>query len=208
MISLDLLVPFILVSMLLALSPGPDNLFVLVQSALHGTASGVVITLGLCSGLLVHTAAVAFGVAALVQSSAWAFFVLKLLGALYLLFLAWQAWRSEARPLNMSARALPAYWALYRRGILMNVSNPKVSIFFLAFLPQFASLERGSIMSQIVILGAVFLLTALVIFTMIATLAGFFSALMARSTQLQMVLNKLSAGVFVVLAFKLALAQR
>ena len=142
MIPVDALLAFALASLLLALAPGPDNLFVLTESALSGPLAGFAVTLGLCTGLLLHTSAVALGVAAIFQVSALAFTLLKLVGAGYLLYLAWQAWRAPAASLPTAAATPPALGRLYRRGIVMNVTNPKVSIFFLAFLPQFRSEER------------------------------------------------------------------
>ena len=162
MLALDTLVTFFSASVLLGLAPGPDNLFVLTQSALRGRGAGLLVTLGLCTGLIAHTAAVSLGVAAVFQTSALAFTLLKLVGAGYLLWLAWQAFRAAAAALP-TGRAALAGWALYRRGIVMNVTNPKVSIFFLAFL--LFSWTTGSIMSGALIerirLSAYLILTAL-----------------------------------------------
>lgn len=143
--------PLILASALLSLVPGPDNIFVLMQSALYGRRAGLVITLGLCSGLLVHTLAVALGVASLFMVSAVAFSVLKFVGASYLLYLAWLSFRATAITLDETVVATePKLMALYRRGIIMNLSNPKVAIFFLAFLPQFASASDVAMPLQLI----------------------------------------------------------
>jgi threonine/homoserine/homoserine lactone efflux protein len=100
MIPLDTLAAFFLASVLLALSPGPDNIFVLTQSALYGKLAGISVTMGLCTGLIVHTLAVTFGVAVIFQTSAMAFAALKICGAGYLLYLAWQAFRASAAPID------------------------------------------------------------------------------------------------------------
>jgi threonine/homoserine/homoserine lactone efflux protein len=142
MIPLDILSVFFAASFLLALAPGPDNLFVLTQAAIRGWRAGLAITAGLCTGLLVHTAAVAFGVAAIVQASTIAFAGLKLIGAAYLLYLAWQAFHAPAESLELTTGPAVPLFPLYCRGIIMNITNPKVSIFFLAFLPQFADPSR------------------------------------------------------------------
>lgn len=199
---------FFTTSVLLALSPGPDNLFVMTQAAQHGRKAGLLVTLGLCTGLLFHTAAVTFGLAALFKASAVAFTVLKFAGAGYLLYLAWQAFRVSAQtgPLKAIDRINPA--ALYRRGIIMNITNPKVSIFFLAFLPQFADPAKGTLSMQILLLGGVFIFATIVVFGAISVLAGVFGEHFRRSAFAQKVLNRTAAGIFAGLALKLALAQR
>lgn len=203
------LTTFILASTLLSLAPGPDNIFVLTQSALYGRKSGIIITLGLCSGLIVHTTAVALGVAAIFMVSTVAFTALKLIGAAYLLYLAWQALKASARPLSsVSATAIPGHLALYRRGIVMNLSNPKVAIFFLAFLPQFTDPSTGNMTFQLFLLGIVFILVALVVFSAIACLAGLIAELFKRSAKAQVILNRISALVFAGLAVRLAFASR
>lgn len=203
------LTTFILASTLLSLAPGPDNIFVLTQSALYGRKSGIIITLGLCSGLIVHTTAVALGVAAIFMVSTVAFTALKLIGAAYLLYLAWQALKASAQPLSsVSATAIPGHLALYRRGIVMNLSNPKVAIFFLAFLPQFTDPSTGNMTFQLFLLGIVFILVALVVFSAIACLAGLIAELFKRSAKAQVILNRISALVFAGLAVRLAFASR
>lgn len=203
MIPFDALATFAVASILLDLAPGPDNIFVLTQSALYGRRAGFMVTLGLCTGLVVHTSLVAFGVAALIQASPVAFTVLKTVGAGYLLYLAWGAFRTRASALP--ADGVPGLTSLqyYRRGIIMNVSNPKVSVFFLAFLPQFADPANGPMAPQIFLLGAIFMALALVIFGAIAILAGTLGDQLRRSPRIQVNMNRVVGLVFVVLALKL-----
>jgi len=205
---LDIILTFIIASALLAMTPGPDNIFVLTQAAVSGRMSGVLITLGLCTGLIVHTTAVALGVAAIFQSSALAFTLLKFAGAAYLLYLAWQSFRASSDKLDLSSSKTLSARQFYIRGIIMNIANPKVSIFFLAFLPQFASIERGPLAPQIIVLGLIFIVVALVIFSAIALLAGFIGTIMTRSAKAQTLLNKMAGTVFVALAIKLASVER
>jgi threonine/homoserine/homoserine lactone efflux protein len=200
------LATFFLASLLLALAPGPDNIFVLTQAALQGRLAGVMVTLGLCTGLLVHTTAVCLGVAAVVQASALAFTTLKLLGAGYLLYLAWSAFGAAAAPLPARGEGALSAGQLYRRGIIMNVTNPKVSIFFLAFLPQFADPARGSLTWQLFTLGGVFLAATVLVFGGVALLAGALGQWLRRSPQAQRIMNWLAGGVFVALALKLVSA--
>ena len=208
MLNPETIITFWVASTLFALAPGPDNLFVLTQSAVHGRSAGVVTTCGLLTGVLVHTFAVALGVAAIFQTSAAAFMVLKYIGAGYLLYLAWQAFRAKGRAIDRADSGGVDHRKLYLRGILMSATNPKVSIFFLAFLPQFADPQRGSLFLQFLALGALFIASASVIFFTIALLAGLLGEWLNKSPRAQSILNKLSGVVFVGLALKIATAQR
>ena len=148
MLSPEVLLTFFAASLLLGIAPGPDNIFVLTQSAVYGVRAGLATTLGLVTGLCVHTTAVALGVAALFQTSPLAFAILKYVGAAYLLYLAWLSFRAGALLTHApdgGRTAFPGYGVLYRRGIVMNVTNPKVTLFFLAFLPQFCNPALGGV---------------------------------------------------------------
>jgi threonine/homoserine/homoserine lactone efflux protein len=206
MIPIEFILPFIIASALLSIAPGPDNIFVLTQSALYGKKSGVLITFGLCTGLIIHTTAVALGVAVIFQTSAVAFTLLKAVGAGYLLYLAWQAFTASAEKVQGKALPFLSDAALYRRGIIMNITNPKVSIFFLAFLPQFTSVDNGALAPQIFLLGALFISIALVIFSLIAVLAGRLGDWMNSSPKAQLYLNRTAGVVLTVLAVKLAIS--
>jgi threonine/homoserine/homoserine lactone efflux protein len=203
MLPLSTLLPFFGISLVLGLAPGPDNIFVLLQSAMRGPRSGMVIVAGLCSGLLVHTFVVAVGLGALLVASTIAFTVLKTLGALYLVYLAWQAWRAPANMQTGSAEGIDV-GHLYRRGLIMNLSNPKVVIFFLAFLPQFVIADRGHIPLQIAQLGIVFIVASIIVFSLIAFFSGTGGKLLLRSARTQRALNRFASLVFVGLAAKLA----
>lgn len=209
MLPIETVLTFFSASLLLALAPGPDNLFVLTQSALRGRLAGILVVLGLCTGILVHTTAVAFGVAVIFQASEIAFTALKLCGAGYLLYLAWGAFRAQPETVSPGTGSTGLQRGqLYRRGIIMNVTNPKVSIFFLAFLPQFADPARGPISLQMVLLGGLFIVATVLVFGAIALLAGSLGELLNRSPQVQRVMNWLAGTVFVGLALKLATARR
>ena len=209
MLSPEIIFAFIAASTLLALAPGPDNIFVLTQSAMHGQKAGLLITLGLCTGLIVHTVAVALGVAVIFQVSAVAFTALKLVGAIYLLYLAWGAFRAAAADISTDRKQKPMSNAtLYRRGIIMNITNPKVAIFFLAFLPQFTDPSTGSVTLQLLLLGGLFILSALVVFSLIAVLSGSLNRWLTQSDSSQKIINRLAGLVFVGLAVKLAVSEK
>lgn len=208
MIPLETAVPFFAASILLALSPGPDNLFVLTQSTLQGRSAGLMVTLGLCTGLIGHTLAVALGVAVIFQTSSIAFSLLKFAGAAYLAYLAVKAFRASNAPIDGNAGGPLKMRRLYGRGIIMNITNPKVSIFFLAFLPQFAHPSRGPLALQLLFLGGVFILSTILVFGAIAILAGTLGQWLSRSKRAQQLLNRAAGIVFIGLALKLAVTQR
>lgn len=208
MLSPDTLLLFLTASLLLCIAPGPDNIFVLTQSMLRGVSSGLLVTLGLCTGLLVHTSAVALGVAVIFQQSLLAFIILKLCGAAYLLYLAWGAFRAGASGLGSLKAAVLDKTALYRRGIVMNITNPKVSIFFLAFLPQFTNPTKGHLTLQLLELGAIFIVCTLLVFGLVSLLAGKLGSWFSQSPKAEVVMNRVAGSVFAVLAIKLALTER
>ncbi len=208
MLALDTALPFFGIALLLSLSPGPDNVFVLMQSATHGRKAGLLVTLGLCTGLLGHTAAVALGLAAILAASATAFTVLKLAGAAYLVYLAWGALRAPVGPLASGSVVALKPWRMYGRGVLMNLSNPKVGIFFLAFLPQFVRPEAGPVALQVAALGGLFILAALGVFGALAWFAGLLGGWFQNSLRAQRALNWSAAAIFLGLAARLAWSEK
>ena len=208
MIDNTVLLAFFTTSVILALSPGPDNLFVMAQSAQKGRMAGLFVTLGLATGLIGHTVAVAFGLAAILLASTLAFTILKCIGAAYLLYLAWQAFRAEAATVKKEDVQAFSRGNLYRRGIVMNITNPKVSLFFLAFLPQFADPRRGSMMLQFFQLGGIFIMATIFVFGLISFIAGGVGEKFSSSPLAQKIVNRIASAVFVGLALKLALSER
>ena len=208
MLSIETFSAFFLASALLAIAPGPDNVFVLTQSALHGKLSGLVVVFGLCTGLLFHTTAVAFGVAVIFQASTLAFTLLKVIGAGYLVYLAWQIFRASPEQISMQSDQQKSLGTLYRRGIIMNLTNPKVSIFFLAFLPQFADPVRGPISLQMIALGGIFIIATILVFGAIALIGGTLGEWLNRSERAQRIMNWTAGTIFIGLALKLVTAER
>ena len=193
------LIPFLTASILLTLSPGPDIIYVLVQGMTNGKKHGIVTTLGLVSGIIIHTSLVAFGVSALIKQSETLFFLIKLLGAAYLFYLAWQVFRSEPKitigaEISGNKKELTS---LFKRGFLMNVLNPKVAIFFLAFFPGFLWEPEGNTVMQFYILGFLFMLQAFLIFSVVAILAGKISTYLNKHPHSGVVFKWLQVVVFV-----------
>jgi threonine/homoserine/homoserine lactone efflux protein len=191
----------------LTVAPGPDNIFVISQGITRGKKAAIVTALGMCSGISVHTTAAALGISAVFYSSAVAFTTVKYAGALYLLYLAWKTLRSSSLPTLGNSVALPAA-ALFRRGFFMNVLNPKVALFFLAFLPQFVAPAAGRIPLQMLLLGAIFMVQAVIIFSAIGWFSGSIGTLILAKPRLSRYFDWLTAGIFASLGIKLALAER
>jgi len=212
MLDMDTLAVFFVASIALALAPGPDNIFVLMQSAMHGKRAGLIVTGGLCSGLIFHTAAVALGVAAIFNTSLLAFNLLKSLGAAYLLYLAYQAlraaWSQHSTDLSPQQEPPLKGSQLYLRGLIMNISNPKVAIFFLAFLPQFIDAETEQVGLQVMSLGCVFMLATALVFSAVAVTAGFLAEKLKSSARIQSLINAVAGTVFVGLAVKLVMTPQ
>ena len=200
---------FLGASILLTLSPGPDNIFVVTQGITRGKRAAMITACGMCSGISVHTLGAALGISAIFYTSAYAFQVVKFAGAAYLVFLAYQAIRSkEYTQANTSTHTGTQAWACFRRGFIMNVLNPKVALFFLAFLPQFATLAIGPIALQMFVLGLLFMLQAFVIFLTIAYFSGIIGQVVLRKPRVSRCFNWISATVYASLGLRLALAQK
>ena len=208
MFPLDVLGTFLAASLILAATPGPDNIFVLTQSTLYGARAGLAAMFGMLTGIFGHTALVALGVAAVFQTSAFAFNALRFVGAGYLLYLAWLSFRSGAARTFAHSGHFSGYAVLYRRGMFMSLTNPKLTLFFLAFLPQFADPERGAVGWQILQLGALFMVATLLTFGSFAVFAGWIGGALRRSARAQRALNRAAAVVFAALAARLAFASR
>lgn len=172
----EILLSFIGASMLLTIMPGPDIIYVLVQSMTNGKKYGIVTSLGLVSGIIIHTTLVAFGVSALIKQSENIFFAIKLFGAIYLLYLAYLTYKSDEELVLNEKADRKSLVKLFKQGFFMNVLNPKVSIFFLAFFPGFLYSSSQSTTIQFYVLGGLFMLQALIIFSLVSLLSGNFAS--------------------------------
>ncbi|TKG93668.1 LysE family translocator [Puteibacter caeruleilacunae] len=171
----SLILSFLGASILLTIMPGPDNIFVLTESITKGQKNGIAISTGLCSGVLIHTLAAATGISLIIKQSELIFSIIKYLGAAYLFYLSYQAYREQKPSLDFSeskSEEKLKVFPLIRKGFLMNVLNPKVSLFFIAFLPQFVSKDGFDITVQMIILGVIFMLQTLLIFSFVAISSG------------------------------------
>lgn len=203
----DNILYFLGVSIALTVAPGPDVLFLAAQGVAGGPRAGLAAALGLSSGLLVHTALAALGVSAVFAASPAAFTALKLAGTAYLLWLAWGAFR-ERPGRSPAAAGFRGHAALYRRGVIMNLLNPKVALFFLALLPQFVDPARGSVRAQMASLGLVFMAQVIVVFCSIGYLAGHIGNRLPASLSGSRAVSVFKGTVYLGLAVSLFAAAR
>jgi threonine/homoserine/homoserine lactone efflux protein len=198
---LETLLSFALATTVLACSPGPDNIFVLTQSIVNGKKYGLATVFGLISGCLVHTTLLAFGISAIIKQSENLFFGIKLFGAIYLLYLAYKVYNSDANIiLSNDVVEKKTTLQLFKQGFVMNVLNPKVSIFFLAFFPGFLFSDHLSTILQFYVLGLIFMVVSLIIFSTIAILAGAISEKIKKNNKVGLYLKWMQIVVFVLIA--------
>lgn len=206
MLSLETALTFGMASFFLCIAPGPDNIFVLAQSVIHGRKAAILVTLGLCTGLIFHTSLISMGIAAIFHSSEYAFHFLKFAGAGYLLYLAWKAFRSEE--FEIESKVQIKLSKLYCRGIIMNVTNPKVSLFFLAFLPQFISEDKDLLTQQIFQLGVIFIFVTFVVFCAFGIVAGYLVKFLRRHQKHPLIVRRITGLLFLGLALRLLVLQQ
>jgi len=187
--------------MLLTIMPGPDIMFVIVQSISKSKKHGVIIALGLASGIIFHTTLVAFGVATIIKESPKLFLLFKLFGVFYLLYLAYKTYRSnEKLVFNKNSKKHKRLFSLYRQGIFMNIINPKVALFFLAFLPQFINTKQTDYFYQIYSLGILFMLQAALIFSIVALVSNKLSTTMLTTSKNKKIIKWIKIVIFIGIA--------
>jgi threonine/homoserine/homoserine lactone efflux protein len=206
LLSLPQLSGFLAVAVLITLAPGPDNLMVLGLGMARGRRAGMMFGLGCALGCLNHTLLAALGVSALIAASPVAFTALRILGGLYLVWLGIQA-IGNARPANVAVATSEAPMRLFVKGLIANAINPKVILFFLAFLPQFVDTTRGHAGWQIVQLGLLFTLETVLIFGAIGWFAGGLGERLARHPAVGTWLDRIAGGIFVALGLRLIVAR-
>lgn len=195
------LITFIIATATLAISPGPDNIFVLTQSIVNGKKHGLATVLGLMTGCIIHTTLVAFGVSKIIKQNENLFFIIKLFGAGYLIYLAYQVYKSDAT-ITFSTKNIKktTTFELFKTGFWMNVLNPKVTIFFLSFFPQFLFSTSISNLVQFYILGFLFIVISFIVFSTIAVLAGSISNYLKQHQKTGVYLKWAQIIVFIAIA--------
>src|ERR1700719_5305834 len=203
---LSSLVLFVTAALVLLLIPGPAVFYIVGRGIGHGRGAGLVSALGVSVGSLVHTAAAAVGLSALLMSSAVAFVTVKYLGAAYLIYLGIQKIRRE-EPFALSGDAPRAKLSrIFAQGIVVNVLNPKAALFFFAFLPQFVDASRGNVASQILFLGLLFALLGATTDTFWALSSGTVANLFRRNARAMRTQRYISGGMLISLGVATAFA--
>jgi threonine/homoserine/homoserine lactone efflux protein len=198
---------FIGVSWALILAPGPDILYVISRGIAHGRRAGILSAIGVVCGILVHTTAAALGLTLLLQTSALAFLVVKYIGAAYLIYLGVRAWLDK-NTLNLQSSA-PAVKssALFWQGVLSNVLNPKIAIFFLAFLPQFVEKGSGYVAWQMIFLGVMFACFGLCFLLVVGYSSGTIGRWLTQRPQYTQSLQRMAGGILIGLGIRLAFTE-
>ena len=195
---------FLIASALLAIAPGPDIVYVLTRSITQGRRAGFAAALGFATGVIFHTALAALGIAALIRSSEFAFSLVRYAGAAYLVYLGIRALMSRSAFKLSSDHSSLALWTVYKQSVIGNVLNPKVTLFFLSFLPQFINMSAGRVELQMVLLGAIFMLQTVVIFGAIALFSGAIGDKLRSNAVIADRLNIFAGVVFIALGIRVA----
>jgi threonine/homoserine/homoserine lactone efflux protein len=196
---------FLVASALLTIAPGPDIIYVLTRGVTQGKKAGIAAALGFASGCIFHTLLAAVGIAALIRSSELAFNLVRYAGAAYLMWIGIQALRHRASFSVGAAGEARGLATIYRQSVIGNMLNPKVTLFFLAFLPQFVSTQAGHVGLQMALLGAIFMVETVVIFGAVAIFAGWIGAWMRRKPAIGERLNVFAGLTFIALGIRVAL---
>lgn len=199
---------FVGAGLLLNVTPGPDLLYILGRSVSQGRSAGVLSALGIGAGCLVHVAGAAFGLSALLLALPRAYDVVRWAGAAYLLVLGLRALRSGGTSLEVKAVATASPRRVFWQGALTNVLNPKVALFFLAFLPQFADPAHGPIAPQLLLLGAIFAVNGTLVCIVFALFASEVGAWLRRRYGVSRLLDRTTGALFIALGLRLALGER
>ena len=199
---------FIGVSWALILAPGPDMLYVITRGMAHGRKAGMLSAIGVVCGILVHTTAAAFGLSLILQTSAFAFLFVKFVGAAYLMYLGIKAWREKTTFCLQTSAAGAKSSALFWQGVLSNVLNPKIAIFFLAFLPQFVDKGGDHVTLQLVILGITFACFGLGFLLAVGYSSGSIGRWLTYRPKYAQFFQRLAGGILIGLGIRLAFTEK
>ena len=202
------LLTYLAASIAIILAPGPAQALVLTRSLNDGRQSGILTGIGLNVGTIVHAVAAALGLSTILATSAIAFALVKFLGAGYLIYLGVQALRAKAHEASTEQTTSATPWQAFHKAVFTGILNPKVAIFFLAFLPQFVDPTRGSAFLQFLILGVILAVLDIFYETLLALIAGALSQWLIRSRAFTLWRQRVTGVVLVGLGIRLALTQR
>lgn len=199
---------FVAASWALIIAPGPDMIYVITRGVSQGRKAGLLSAMGVTLGILVHTVAAAFGLAVLLHTSALAFLVVKYAGAVYLIYLGFKALKDKSSFTLIEQEKPLAFRSIFWQGVLSNVLNPKVALFFLAFLPQFVDQDNGYVSLQMLGLGLIFALFGVAFLSVLAIFAGGIGNWLTQKANIAGVLRWLTGAILIGLGLRLAFVQR
>ena len=203
--TLETILSFFLTSLALTISPGPDIMYVLSTSISKGKQFGIAAAIGLSSGLLFHTSLLAFGISAIIVAIPWLFIAIKVFGTLYLARIIYFLYTSPIEPLSIETQDISqkktTVFQQIQQGLVMNVLNPKVMLFFLSLFPSFLNPESGDLKTQIYTLGSIFMIQAIIVFVTVAILSSYLRKYILKNQYIQGVLNYIQIAVFMVIIF-------
>jgi threonine/homoserine/homoserine lactone efflux protein len=199
---------FIGVSWALIIAPGPDMFYVITRGMAHGRRAGMLSAIGVVCGILVHTTAAAFGLTLILQTSALAFLFIKFIGAAYLIYLGIKAWRDKSTFRPQTSSSIATSSALFWQGVLSNVLNPKIAIFFLAFLPQFVDKGSSHVTQQMIILGLTFACFGLCFLLFVGYSSGTIGGWLMDRPRYAQFFQRFAAGILIGLGIRLALTEK
>lgn len=199
---------FLITSAILTITPGPDILYVVTRGIAQGRLAALASATGFSLGCIAHTAFAVLGLSAVVMSSAFAFTIIKFLGASYLIYIGWKTFSAKATSLNQGDMNILSKKSIFLQSVTANILNPKVALFFIAFLPQFVSKEIGSVSIQMTVFGLLFIINTFVIFSLCGLLAGFIGDYLRNSKRAESFLNKFAGIILICLGVSLAFYNR
>lgn len=212
MISFQTFLFFTSASILIAIVPGPDNLYVLSQGISRGKKAAIATTCGLCSGIIVHTTAAIFGANIIFKTSQFAFNTLKFAGAAYLFYLGYKTFKhrnDSLTTINDKSKSLKvSFKTQFIRGFFMNVLNPKVALFFLTLFSPFVQVNGTSVTLQMISLGLIFMASAFIVFSTLGLLSGYISGYILKNKQVSKTINILTSIFFIGIGVKLIILQK
>jgi len=201
--TLEIIISFFLTSLALTIAPGPDIMYVLSTSIAKGKQFGIAAAFGLSSGLLFHTTLLAFGISTLIVAVPWLFLLIKIFGSLYLVRIIYLLYKAPIEPISVEVATTQIsknnVFQQVQQGLIMNILNPKIMLFFLSLFPSFLRPEMGNVKIQVYTLGSIFMVQAFVVFSAIAILSGYVSKFLNKNTYFQGYMNYFQIAVFIAL---------
>ncbi len=201
---------FLSTALALNIAPGPDVIYILTKTIANGKKTGFASSLGVCTGALFHVMAASIGLSAILVTSSLAFTIVKFIGVGYLLYLAYQAFKSAGTQLTINSgqkKSKESFWSAFRQGVLIDILNPKVAIFFMAFLPQFVREGHGSVPLQLLLLGILIILVAIIVEFAYILLASVLTNKINNNQQFSLWLDRFVGSIFIALGLKLAVTS-